>query len=356
MISNIAEIHSRIDAALFAVGEVHKLPFDLFKQIGSACVDDVSAALGYRLGTHLHSLCRDWEDGHSVLNVSHPDLDEVVPSLLRNAILESLEIAKYCREKEYSVTRLNLHRVLKNELKDVEDRLMSLRACARLLQERISARSIKASQPIDLSNAYKKGQAIWESQPDNFDLFVRNTNLHKEEIEKYRKQADRFKQLGCESMCQEIMKSIDGFQRTFEDIHYGFWRITMTQTALIAAKMHGYSWDANHNNLFIQYDTKRRSDQLSHHDMLKEFDYIYCPLTYPAECLELSDRIKKIIDLLECFPEASGNPIFDYYIILVPVFTPVPCYSYHFELIAKGDITPVLLGEKDGKCYFISLW
>ncbi|MCK9458328.1 MAG: hypothetical protein M0R80_01640 [Proteobacteria bacterium] len=310
------DIREEIDAALAQTGEVRKIYSEFFRFIGDTDVEDVKAVLGRDLGSFLHGLC-------PVLNLLHPDLQDVLGYCHVAKITQAIEAATFARKRGYVLLHQELFRVLKPEIKDIEDKIRLMKMCARLLQrgEKEAARLVKSTQAIDLTNAYRK----WSDNiPLNFDLYVRHNMAYKAEIEKFEKQAEHFKRLGCESMCAEIKKSLDVFQESFGDTHYGFRRITMTLIALILGKMHGCSISSN-----------------------------YVPAAYPAHLLDLPDRIKNAIGITENFPEAAGNPIFDYYIVVSPKIDTPGKLS---ESIADKSICPVLLGERDGKCYFISIF
>lgn len=306
------DIREEIDAAIAYVGEIRKPHSDFFKCIGDAAAENVRSVLGNNLGPFLHGLC-------PVLNLSHPDLGNVLSKFHAAQIMEAIEVVAFARKKGFVL--LDFSKILKSEVKEIEDKIRLLKMCARLLQrgERDAARLVKKMQTIDLSNAYRK----WgDNIPLNFDLYVRHNMAYKIEIEKYERQAEHFKRLGCESMYAEIQKSLDVFQESFGDVHYGFHRITMTLVALILGKIHNCPISST-----------------------------YVPVACPAHDLVLPDRIKNIINLLEKFPEAGGNPIFDYYIVVFPSANSPANLS---EFIVNKTIFPVLLGEKDGKCYFIS--
>ena len=87
------------------------------------------------------------------------------------------------------------------------------------------------------------------------------------------------------------------------------------------------------------------------------------------------DGVRKIVDTLESFPEANGKPVFDHFGVIVPsVIYSESCFRDSIGLIRKIDdmqelsvlldrslvktksVIPVLIGERDNKCYFISLW
>ena len=71
----------------------------------------------------------------------------------------------------------------------------------------------------------------------------------------------------------------------------------------------------------------------------------------------------EVICHLENFPEAANKSVFDHYIVLIPSFAVVEVgrrgelkpktAPNYWELIKNGENTPLLIGEVNGKCYFI---
>jgi hypothetical protein len=108
----------------------------------------------------------------------------------------------------------------------------------------------------------------------------------------------------------------------------------------------------------------------------------YEPRVYPLHELSdiITEDIQKTISLLEAFPDAGGKPIFDHFGVIVPgVAFPVEgdgpfsffdergmlhTYTFRHEalkvldtiLIKNGYFYPIIVGERDGKCYFICYW
>ena len=96
----------------------------------------------------------------------------------------------------------------------------------------------------------------------------------------------------------------------------------------------------------------------------------------------MTNNVRETISLLEAFPDAGGKPIFDHFGVIVPgISFPttkivnittlysfldergiVQSYSTREEAIKSLDLIlikneyfhGVLVGEKDGKCFFIS--
>jgi hypothetical protein len=162
----------------------------------------------------------------------------------------------------------------------------------------------------------------------------------------------------------------------------------MTSGSYILAKLHGFDWrnvpddfgapgisvnrkavakwnfDAAHTHGYGQGDLARTV-------------YNYAPRAYCYGELEsvATDNIKKIVAHLDSFPENAGKPIFDHFMVLVPginfpkatlmkangdkqKFESIEACNkgIDLEFIAQKVTVPVLLGEREGKCYFICLW
>ena len=85
--------------------------------------------------------------------------------------------------------------------------------------------------------------------------------------------------------------------------------------------------------------------------------------------------VLKTIQLLEQFPEANNRPIFDHYGIIVPSiqYNHESFYDLNGMIVRHGSIDesgkaldrmlikekyfyPIVVGEKDGKCFFICYW
>lgn len=108
---------------------------------------------------------------------------------------------------------------------------------------------------------------------------------------------------------------------------------------------------------------------------------------YPYSQTKENLDVFRLIEYLEEYPPLNGKPIFDHFLVLVP--TPQPYFwdakqaaknkgvrfsvsvdggSKEFvdsltaklyldaALVLSGVVTPVLLGERDGQCYFLSFW
>lgn len=331
--------------------------------------------------------------------------------------LELLSLTHFARDNKLTKIIPILGRILTKESlsKAVIKKIDSSynRLYVRLLKdpiERKEIRSTKKRQIIDLESIYNKGEEIWNAQPDSFSRFLRFNSAYQDDLKFAEKKLKRYEEMGCKSLADEVRKSIDVFREHVDQSHYGFNRITMTNAAIILAKFFGFNYHPSQEvsgsfvgtyrtEAKITVDRKFFGNYNFDPEQCVEFDpivseitrspsftikqqnpFIYQPRVYPLhEFWELASQdIKDIISLLEEFPDAGNKPIFDHFGVIVPglsfppqkdgIFTFLDEHgiaqvfstkekaekALDFTLIAGGFIFPIIVGEKDGKCYFIS--
>lgn len=341
--------------------------------------------LGVNLGRYTQSL-----------DLNHPDVISVLDGLFQDgqrfsqACLELLGLAEYARHQGMSHVFPDMGSLLVREMlsKAVVKRLDTTslnRLQVRLIKdpaERDGMRLTKKMQVIDLEGVFRKGEEAWASQPDSFKKFLRFDSAYDEELEAARKKMRRYEELGCHALAKEIAKSIEAFSQNVEQSYYGFNRITMTNAAVVLAKSLGFSFFCQ--PLYTSTPAIRMSESY-----FEDFNfdasglvgpkrtYIYNPKVYPFHQLRdiAPDSVLQTVGKLESFPEANYKPIFDHYGVIVPSFI------YNFDsfydksglllkydtiescnrdldraLIKTKSIYPIVVGEKDGKAYFVCYW
>ena len=223
------------------------------------------------------------------------------------------------------------------EFKNAEKRFVRL---IKNNTRREDIRRTKKISRVGLSSFYEKAKIIWDNLPDDFSIFARHNNDYHKLINEAQIKANRYFDLGCEELAGNIMTSINHMKELSNDVYSGFNRISIRNASIILAKI----------NNFILAKKEFSSFEKNKYVISKKND-IYSPKMYPLHLLEdiATDRIKKIINDLE-------NPsFFDHYVVLV-ASTNNSSEDMDIENIHKNNTIPVLLGEKDGKCYFISYW
>ncbi|RDJ35258.1 MAG: hypothetical protein DWQ19_10615 [Crenarchaeota archaeon] len=237
------------------------------------------------------------------------------------------------------------------------------------------ARLRKLKEVREVTTMAHRVVSAWESV-GGLKSYERFGNFYEDQIKESQKRADLFKEYGMSGLRIETQKIIKEIGSAKEYKYYGFQRVSMTVAALALARMH----DSTLRNDFIQipaslfdFDFEHGSlEPANHHRNW----YEYHPMIFPVHKMENNDKMEEIVSYLESFPEANGKPIFDHYVALVPgVYLPagVAYYdtsrnyrefdseisahiAFNLLLIKKKCIVPALLGEKDGKFYFICFW
>lgn len=350
------------------------------------------------------------------LNVDfqHPEIVSIFDGIIANdqqfaqECMELLIIGKFAKEHKLNriipvLGKMFTRGYLNNNILRKIDTPQNNRMHVRLLKEskdREFVRMTKRMQIIDLQSVYRKGEEIWQVQPDSFAKFLRFASAYKDDLELAEKKAKRYDELGCKALADEVRKSIQNFKENIEMAYFGFNRITMTNAALILAKSLDYTMVLESNvypnqikvvinpKFFGKYNfNPNRVPQISNDGYSlfyqKHIDcYNYEPRVYPLyEFFDIMpDDIKKTVAYLESFPDAGNKPIFDHFGIIVPgVCFPLQnqnIYSFLDEsgmiqsytsreeaiknldkILTKGKyFHPIVVGERDGKCYFVCYW
>lgn len=208
-------------------------------------------------------------------------------------------------------------------------------------KHRNQLRKNKKSCEISLLNFYDKARMIWDNLPNDFTIFSKNNDSYKQMIFEAELKAKRYKDLGCNELYLNICDSINNIHELMKDVYCGYRRVSLRNASIILAKINGFNLiKRDTNNLF---DNQRYS--------ISSSKSTYVPKIYPLHYLEhmQTDHIKSLILELE-------NPaLFDHYMVLVPS-TKSKSQEKDFDLVDNKNIVPIVLGEKDGKCYFISYW
>ena len=336
-----------------------------------------------------------------VLDMMHPDLVSIFDGNFSDdkefskICIQFISLAEYAKNNDLNyIFPLIGNLLVKESLdKSVAKKIESAnynKSYVRMVQDnetREMLRFAKKMQIIDLQTFYKKGEESWNAQPDNFKTFIRYDSAYMRELKQAEKKMKRYQELGCQSLASEIAKSIDLFKENMEQTYYGFNRITMTNAAVILAKSMGYKYNPSYNLSAGNYCVKTEAEVVVERSFFKDFYfdvstivdavYQYEPKVYPYHELKsvASDDVLRTIKTLESFPEANNKPIFDHFGVIVPsiaykhkMFKGVSgilqdygtnelcCKELDKAFIKNKNFYPIIVGEKDGKCFFICYW
>jgi hypothetical protein len=377
----------------------NKLP-DLFLKLRDYDEDVIRLGLG-DIGLKLKNFILQ-------VDLSHPEISNVFDGILADnqefsqSCRELLALASHARQDNLVYVTPYLNQFLYKEHKTLIRKIdapSSNRINVRFLknpEEREQVRCSKKMQIIDLQGIYKKGKSFWDSQPANFSRFMRFDTGYQEELKKAEKKAKRYEELGCISLAEEVRRTMELFREHTECNYFGFNRITMTTASIILAKSLGFAYmEGDGDNiivnrkLFYNFNPESPIEFNPYVSMVSGgvtftdrplVPYNYEPRVYPYhEFAEVaSEETKGIICHLENFPDVGDKPIFDHFGVIVPgiEFPLRKSDSFTFldksgiiqkfntreealkaldtNLIKDKDIYPIIIGEKDGKCYFIS--
>lgn len=260
----------------------------------------------------------------------------------------------------------------------------------RLLKDKnkiFNIRQHKKMQIIDLQATYKKGMSFYSNHPNDFYKYLRFDESLIFELQKMEQKAQRYEQLGCSLLANEIRKNLANYQEHAKNTYFGFNRITMSSASVILAK--SLAFEMKSENVNCEFNTDNLKIQISK-DYIKGVEFLsntkieyfeYEPVIYPMHIFDcvLTANIKNVINILDNFPEANDKPIFDFFGIIVPsVKIPTHDSSYAYidmsgcekrhqiyedvkldfdkYMISNNIFNPMIVAEKDHKCYFISCW
>jgi len=299
--------------------------------------------------------------------------------------LEILEVAKFAKEKNLTkVVPSILKSAARNKVaKDVFKKLSLPASCqmhARLLGQhaRNNLRKQKKTTSIDLRIIWRRGNELWHALPNSLEQYIRFNTLHVNEIEYAERKAARYLELGCKDLYSLIMSDLHDF-KIKQEKYFGFNRITMTNAAVILAKAIGFE-------LFVRNTGKPVYKIVAPYDLFPELTksgnafFEYQPRAYPFHVLSqhVPEDMRRVVNLIEAFPDAGKKPIFDALWFLVPGLDQPEksqgrwyfhedgkCVKFSNEaeakmaldlfMIKKNYINPILLGESRREMLFCNI-
>ena len=249
--------------------------------------------------------------------------------------------------------------------------------------EREKIRHEKKSQNIYLNTFLdKKSDIEWDAVPNDFSNYKRNSKSFEKEISNAYEKVKKYKSLGCDALAEGVLDSIKHYRAKMEDTCFGFHRLPITLASLILAKINGLEYkeeSAGEYKLVVPAESSIFNNK-----------FYYAPRIYPLynfkKIGQLSDKMAATVEYLDNFPKVGWRPLFDHYLFVLPTFWHFPTVMYNpfsshsiitiseknakscnFNSIrearkyidarvVENGIMPILLGERDGKCYYLSEW
>lgn len=303
-----------------------------------SCEEAVLKAAMGDLGPELRNLALD-------LDLDHPHVGKFQNGIffdsdMHETIFDTLNVAKNSLMEGYHAFLELLPDVMrryfkrKNANKIVQAGRQFVRGM-KSADKRNELRRERRATPISLITAASKGDGYRFGLPNDFSMYLFQNTAYQKVVEQAKQRAKRYADLGCKSLYSQILKSIDQFETQFKETHHGFHRIKMIDAALILAKLNGL--EESHLEISADSGCWQLVDQTSG----RLCEPWQCPIHQTN--LKTFPKFSKFIQFLEAFPAVGGKPIFDHYLCIVPVIHP------------REEVASVLLGEVDGKCYYLCL-
>lgn len=405
--AELAEVQSEIAVNAFIVKDEYKVPeykvpkfLTEFMQRKAHAVELAMGSSAYRLVNFLQTV-----------DVEHPDIATFIPEVSINILAEYSVLCDYLKANSLKLISPSIKNLCNRDIRDRLGELDTPKATyrnIRLLKDadlRNQIRAAKIVRNINFSGTYREGE--WDLVQDSFRLYVRFGSAVDKEMEKAKTHSLRYKQMGCDSLYRTVEASITVFQRKMQETFMGFKPITFQDAAAILAKIHGAipSGDGrlrfpktalpitpgrvSNESSNIQFTsfgsnsvlTSVATAAVGSYAQAKAIDFPFCCRSYSWEDVKKaspSESTVKLIHHVENLPELSGKTAFDNIQFLLPTIdVGVSCpyeytgadgkinafgiaketeFAFDMDLIRSGKIIPVIIGERDGKYYFLSLW
>lgn len=277
------------------------------------------------------------------VNFNHPDFSSTYGKSVFHLLTKDSVFPRFLRSKE--------NRNLKRNKK----------------QAHVLSRTFDLDFGVDL---YEKDFCLYERK--NKDPFFSNQGIDLNKIENAFCKKTKMPETFISS--SNLSKIIRDYKNK-KEYSYDFVRCSIKTAAVILSKMEGFapSQNANQVTFYLNKKWKFRDRMIFN----KEVDNpTYLPVVLPSNMIK-NKEVDEIIEICDNYPELGGNPLFDFFWIVVPFVEfrievnssneamcildgeKFCCKTYE-ELIIKissmlvNETNFVLLGERDKKNYFIA--
>lgn len=277
-------------------------------------------------------------------------------------------------------------------------------------KQRDVARSGKKMKNIDLKEWQKNSIKTWNTYPSTFRVFVRQSDYRQKELEASSARSAKLEAIGATVLASSMSKSVEQMNKFVNETYIGFYKLKMVDASVILAKVHNATFHNTSNEtgiitmprkLFDEHkfwlegeinfpvskdhrkNPKRKATVHVKGFIIPDY-YTFSPRSYPIHEFSATKppHIQEAIDVCESHPDIDGKVAYDQYWVVVPGLE-LTQETFNFTsswILRQGDtcerfdtqeeiqsaldvrlteagvLHPVLLGEKDGKCYFIALW
>ena len=190
------------------------------------------------------------------------------------------------------------------------------------------------------SVGWNSEEPTWSSAETTFDRYYFGVNDFENDLNKAKARRDQFKSLGLSNIADYVQRDINDMIDNVETMRYcGFNKISVRSAVMTLAKI--CRFDYSGCSLRIPKDGYPAFHGQRVHVVYK-----------PIRSANVIPNMKRLVDFLEKFPGLDGHPVFDNYLVLLPVLDG----ATNDVLFKDNYIIGVLVGERQGDYYFISYW
>ena len=347
-------------------------------------------------------------------NLNHPDIEVFVNGLPKCAI-DMFKFSSEVLGQEDNKLQEEVYETW-SDAKAVIKGIQQPRA--RLLvadYERVSQRSVKKHpKNIGLKSLFAAettGENAFFGRPLNFHRFARGSNVGHQEMANLDAKRAKFRSINMNDLAESFNKRIQSLQSSMAD-YFGFYRIRPDEASVTLARLHGFKWSETgtviipskffgdfrfwtekvHPTTSIDAKVEAVKKTLILNTKFAPIgnsstNFGYQARMYPLpQFIQPTGSAKSVIDKVERFSALGNNPFFDYLWVLVPsvnINHPMIRHDKDVEkwvlvdesnttttfdnqndavlfldskLVEKKLVYPIIIGERDGKCYFLSMW
>ncbi len=380
----------------------------LIDKINSMPEEQLANAVGEFMAFRLHAFCK-------TVDFNHPSIREIVQA----NFTEGCEFAA-CLKEIFALSDLSQGKELRRVLELVKGSFIKEKAFkdarnvifkpyTRTLSTkelRAEARGKKTFKGVDMAGWFKNHRG-WSDYPTSFVHFARLDDTQNTQVEENKKRAEKVLGLGMTSLADTFIKRNTIIAKFLEEKFLGFVKLKMVDAAVILAKMAGGILNTeagvvrfgrksfNKSPFWLEPDNRYPAIECGSGDpnydrfvTVRTYDtpnqYDFQPRAYPLHefTLDWPAHIQEVMNSVESHQDMNGKAVFDQFWVIVPgikLTSEYFCYDSRWvlrsgkqcelyddqkaatkaldlRLTKDGVIHPVVLGEKDGKCLFITYW
>ena len=283
-------------------------------------------------------------------DLKHPDLPNLYKSALADFLVQyTIAYDLLTTNKCEDVRKVTKGTVMQSA--EVKEFFRSLtgNACIRLVKDAALRSHLRAdvggSQAVDISALSKMSWEWWESIDPSFGHFVRNSDDYKNNLQTLKARQKSLGSLGYTDMASKVSAKVREYESLFLDSYLGFYRVTVRDISAMLAKANKFKAGVHRSTYFSPADIFLNTNGMNHH---------FVPTFHsPGFFKKIPDRVGKILTHLDEFPDIGGKPVFDRFVVLC---SGTGDYAMDVNLINEHVIHPILLGERNKQCYFITYW